>query len=103
MEMDAGDYALRNDEAHDFTMVLYSIGAPAQQRQLAEAGFTLEVCMTDDGDAVTVGSETSGRPTCTTGRAARRRPDGRPNLYQALTRPLIPASRAPAMLSLRIA
>lgn len=62
MEMDAGDYALRNDEAHDFTMVLYSIGAPAQQRQLAEAGFTLEVCMTDDGDAVTVGSETSGAP-----------------------------------------
>ena len=43
-------------------MVLYSIGAPAQQRQLAEAGFTLEVCMTDDGDAVTVGSETSGAP-----------------------------------------
>ena len=52
---DTGDYALRNDEAHDFTMVLYSIGAPAQQRQLAEAGFTLEVCMNDDGDAVTVG------------------------------------------------
>jgi SAM-dependent methyltransferase len=62
MELDTGEYALRNDQAHDFTMVLYSIGAPAQRRQLAEAGFTLEACMTDDGDTVPVGSETRDAP-----------------------------------------
>ncbi len=82
-------------------MVLYSIGAPAQQRQLAEAGFTLEVCMTDDGDAVhgRVGDERRALPALRgaqhgVGLTAAR------SLYQALTRPLIPASRAPAMLCL---
>ncbi len=61
-ELDTGDYAIRNDEAHDFTMVLYAISAPAQQRQLAEAGFALELCMSDDGHTMPVGSETSGAP-----------------------------------------
>jgi SAM-dependent methyltransferase len=62
LERDTGEYALRNDEAHDFTMLLYSIGAPAQHRQLAESGFTLEVCLTDAGDTVPVGSQTSAAP-----------------------------------------
>jgi SAM-dependent methyltransferase len=62
LERDTGEYALRNDQAHGFTMVLYSIGAPAQERQLAEAGFALELCLTDDGDAVQVGSQTSAAP-----------------------------------------
>ena len=62
LEHDAGDYALRNDEAHSFTMVLYSIGAPAQERQLADAGFSLELCLTDDGETVQVGSQTSAAP-----------------------------------------
>jgi SAM-dependent methyltransferase len=61
LERDAGDYALRNDEAHDFTMLLYSIGAPAQRRHLAEAGFELEVCLTDEGDTVSE-SQTSAAP-----------------------------------------
>jgi SAM-dependent methyltransferase len=62
LERDTGDYALRNDEAHGFTMVLYAIGAESQQRQLAGTGFTLEICMTDSGKAVPVGAETSTAP-----------------------------------------
>jgi SAM-dependent methyltransferase len=61
LERDAGDYALRNDEAHGFTMVLYSISAESQRRQLAETGFTLERCLTDDGQALS-GAEKSTAP-----------------------------------------
>ena len=43
-------------------MLLYSIGAPAQRRQLAETGFELEVCLTDEGDTVAVESQTSAAP-----------------------------------------
>ena len=53
-EREYDGYALRNDEAHNFSMLLYNISAPAQRAQLAEAGFTLELCMTDAGDAVDV-------------------------------------------------
>jgi SAM-dependent methyltransferase len=62
LEREAADYAIRNDEAHGFTMVLYSISAAAQRRQLAETGFTLETCMTDSGHTVRVGEETSTAP-----------------------------------------
>ena len=42
-------------------MLLYSIGAPAQRCQLAETGFELEVCLTDEGDTVPE-SQTSAAP-----------------------------------------
>ena len=59
---DAGDYALRVDEAHNFTMVFYTIGAEAQLRQLAALGFSLERCLTDSGQTVAVGVEKSTAP-----------------------------------------
>lgn len=62
LERDAGDYALRNDEAHGFTMVLYTIDAEAQRRQLAEMGFTLECCLTDNGRTLAVGVDKSRDP-----------------------------------------
>ncbi len=62
LERDAGDYALRNDEAHGFSMVLYFIGAAAQRRQLAETGFQLEVCLTDDGQTVQPDAQPSTAP-----------------------------------------
>jgi len=51
-ETERADYALRNDEAHGFTLIHYYIGADAQRRQLETCGFRLEDCMTDDAIAV---------------------------------------------------
>jgi SAM-dependent methyltransferase len=62
LERDAGDYALRIDEAHGFTMVLYTIGAEAQRRQLAGLGLSLELCLTDTGQTLAVGAEMSTAP-----------------------------------------
>ncbi|QEC49017.1 class I SAM-dependent methyltransferase [Baekduia soli] len=61
-ERDSDDYTLRNDEAHSFSMILYAIGAAAQQRQLTEAGFTLELCLTDDGEPVDPGGAPDRSP-----------------------------------------
>ncbi len=62
LEREFDDYALRNDEAHSFSMILYTIGAAAQRRQLAQAGFTLELVMTDDGRVVDPGGPPDRTP-----------------------------------------
>lgn len=51
------DYAIVNDEALDFTLLLYYIGRDAQQRQLAECGFELELCLDRDGAEVPAGED----------------------------------------------
>jgi SAM-dependent methyltransferase len=55
------DYAIVNDEALNFTLLLYYIGRDAQERQLAELGFTLDACMDRDGREVPPGETV---PTC---------------------------------------
>jgi SAM-dependent methyltransferase len=62
LEREADGYALRNDQAHAFSMVLYVITAPAQRTQLQQAGLTLQVCLTDAGDEVDVGGPPSTEP-----------------------------------------
>jgi SAM-dependent methyltransferase len=62
LEAEHDTYALRNDEAHGYAMVLYGIGAADQERQLAQAGLTLEACVTDDGRPIVPGAETRTEP-----------------------------------------
>ena len=62
LQRDHEDYALRNDEAHSFSMLLYNIAAPAQRAQLADAGFELQLCLTDAGEVVDVDGPPSRMP-----------------------------------------
>lgn len=62
LEREAEGYALRNDEAHEFSMVLYVLTARAQRAQLQAAGLTLEVCLTDGGAEVDVDGPPSREP-----------------------------------------
>ena len=62
LEREEPDYALRNDEAHGFSLIHYNISAALQARQLADAGFTLELCMTDAAHRVDVAGPPSGEP-----------------------------------------
>jgi SAM-dependent methyltransferase len=62
LQRDHEDYALRNDEAHSFSMLLYNITAPAQRAQLADAGFELQLCLTDAGEVVDVDGPPSRMP-----------------------------------------
>jgi SAM-dependent methyltransferase len=55
-------YAVRNDEAHSFSLLLYHITARGQREQLAEAGFTLELCLTEAGDVVDVDGPPNSTP-----------------------------------------
>ena len=50
-------YAIVNDEAHDHRLAHYYITREAQEHQLADAGFTLTSCLTDDGRVVASGEE----------------------------------------------
>ena len=50
-----GDYALVNDQAHDYRFLHYYISRDAQARQLAEAGFELLDCLDGDGRSVPPG------------------------------------------------
>jgi SAM-dependent methyltransferase len=49
------DYAIVNDDALNFTLLLYYIGRDAQQRQLEHHGFALETCLDRDGAEVAPG------------------------------------------------
>jgi SAM-dependent methyltransferase len=49
------DYALVNDQAHDYQLLHYYIGRDAQARQLAETGFELLLCLDGDGHVVEPG------------------------------------------------
>ena len=52
MEHVQDDYAVLNDQAHDFSVLHYYISRDAQERQLAEHGFGLVECLDLDGRAV---------------------------------------------------
>lgn len=56
------DYAIVNDEAHDFGMLLYYVGRDAQERQLASLGFALELCLDGDGSEVSPGEQAERSP-----------------------------------------
>jgi SAM-dependent methyltransferase len=49
LERSEAGYALRNDEAHDFSLLHYYISRGAQERQLSEHGFELIECRDLDG------------------------------------------------------
>jgi SAM-dependent methyltransferase len=55
MERVEDDYAVLNDEAHDFSVLHYYISRDAQERQLSEHGFALLECLDLDGLAVVPG------------------------------------------------
>ena len=50
------DYAILNDDAHDFGLLHYYIGRDAQERQLSDAGLALLACLDGDGGDVLAGS-----------------------------------------------
>lgn len=50
-EVHREDYAIINDDAHDWSLLMYYISVPAQVRQLADAGFTTVRAYALDGRA----------------------------------------------------
>lgn len=54
-EVHAGDYAIRNDAAHDFALLHYYIARDAQEAQLREHGFELVECLDLDARRVAPG------------------------------------------------
>src|SRR5207302_9604378 len=52
LERSESGYSIRNDEAHDFSLLHYYISRDAQERQLAEHGFELPECRDLDGGQV---------------------------------------------------
>jgi SAM-dependent methyltransferase len=56
------NYAIVNDEAHDFRLLHYYIGRDAQAEQLAETGFDLLECLDGSGRAVAAGSAADREP-----------------------------------------
>lgn len=75
LERRESDYALVNDQAHDFRFLHYYIGRDAQDRQLDEAGFELLECLDGDGSPVESGATASDQPELHY--AARALPKGR--------------------------
>jgi hypothetical protein len=55
LEHRGADYALVNDEAHDYGLLHYYIGRDAQARQLAEVALELVECVDPDGGPVPEG------------------------------------------------
>jgi SAM-dependent methyltransferase len=77
LERHEGDYALINDQAHDYRLLHYYIGRDAQSRQLEAAGFELLECLNGDGGAVPEGAGAAGHPELHyAARAASVRPPG---------------------------
>ena len=54
------DYAILNDEAHDYSLLHYYIGRDDQERQLARHGFDLVECLALDGTTVAPGDSAFG-------------------------------------------
>jgi SAM-dependent methyltransferase len=54
------DYAILNDEAHDYSLLHYYIGRDAQGRQLERHGFELLQCLALDGTTVAPGESAVG-------------------------------------------
>jgi SAM-dependent methyltransferase len=55
-------YSIRNDEAHDFSLLHYYISRDAQERQLAEHGFELIECRDLDGRLFAPGASAAHCP-----------------------------------------
>ena len=62
LERREGDYALINDQAHDYRLLHYYIGRDAQRRQLEAAGFELLECLDGDGGDVPEGDSAAAYP-----------------------------------------
>jgi hypothetical protein len=56
-QADRADYAIRNDPAHEYSLLHYYIGRDAQARQLDELGFDLLECLDLDGRTVAPGED----------------------------------------------
>jgi SAM-dependent methyltransferase len=54
------DYAILNDEAHDYSLLHYYIGRDDQERQLERHGFELQQCLALDGSTVARGESAFG-------------------------------------------
>ncbi len=62
LESRGPDFALVNDQAHDYRLLHYYIGRDAQVRRLEEAGFEPLECLDGDGENVRDGDSASGYP-----------------------------------------
>ncbi len=62
LERRGGDYALVNDQAHDYRFLHYYIGREAQDRQLQAAGFQLLDCLDGAGRTVPAGHDAPDSP-----------------------------------------
>ncbi len=69
------DYALVNDQAHDYQLLHYYIGREAQARQLEQTGFELLDCLNGDGHSVGPGDRAADHSELHY--AARAVPEGR--------------------------
>lgn len=58
-ERSAADYALVNDDAHDYTFLHYYISRDAQVRQLEREGFQALECLDAEGRTVELGQDAS--------------------------------------------
>ena len=59
LERNEADYAIVNDQAHEYRLLHYYITRDSQERQFAEAGFELERCLDSAGDSVDRGNTAS--------------------------------------------
>jgi len=57
LQQNQADFAILNDDAHDFSILHYYIGRDAQERQLGEAGYELLGCFDLDGAEVLAGQD----------------------------------------------
>lgn len=62
LQREEDGYALVNDEAHDYSLLLYYVTRDAQERQLAEVGFSLVECLDGDGEPVPPGEDAARWP-----------------------------------------
>lgn len=60
LEREAETHAIRNDSAHWYRLLHYYIERDEQERQFAEAGFTLVECLDEDGRVVPPGEAAAG-------------------------------------------
>jgi SAM-dependent methyltransferase len=56
------EYAILNDDGHDFATLHYYVGRDAEERQLADCGFELIECLDLEGHEVRRGEEAAATP-----------------------------------------
>jgi SAM-dependent methyltransferase len=59
-QRDRADYAIRNDPAHEYSLLHYYVDRDAQARQLDDLGFDLLECLDLDGRPVAPGEDAAG-------------------------------------------